>query len=274
MQITEKFLEGKNPDQQLCEDGIFQSDDFVAVIDGATAKSKTQYDGKSSGRAAMEKVRQALENVPADADVYTAIDIITGCMAEWYRNLGIYEHLQSNYIERPSASAVIYSHQKKEIWQIGDCLAIVDDKHFYNNKILDEIVINARVLYLEMQIQQGKTVPELIDNDIGREFILPLLQNQGCLQNNFNGSEYAWEVFDGFPLLKERVKIIDASKAKTLILASDGYPKLFNTLQESEEYLKYVLQNDPLCFTINKGTKALKKGNNSFDDRAYVKIEL
>ena len=153
-------------------------------------------------------------------------------------------------------------------------MAIVDDKHFYNNKILDEIVINARVLYLEMQIQQGKTVPELIDNDIGREFILPLLQNQGCLQNNFNGSEYAWEVFDGFPLLKERVKIIDASKAKTLILASDGYPKLFNTLQESEEYLKYVLQNDPLCFTINKGTKALKKGNNSFDDRAYVKIEL
>lgn len=274
MQIIEKFLEGKNPDQQLCEDGIFQSDDFVAVIDGATAKSKIEYDGKSSGRAAMEKVKQALKDVPADADVYTAIDIITGCMAEWYRNLGIYEHLQSNYIERPSASAVIYSHQKKEIWQIGDCLAIVDDKHFYNNKILDEIVINARVLYLEMQIQQGKTIAELINNDIGREFILPLLQNQGCLQNNFNGSEYAWEVFDGFPLLKERVKIIDASKAKTLILASDGYPKLFNTLQESEEYLKYVLQNDPLCFTINKGTKALKKGNNSFDDRAYVKIEL
>lgn len=274
MQIIEKFLEGKNPDQQLCEDGIFQSDDFVAVIDGATAKSKIEYDGKSSGRAAMEKVKQALKDVPADADVCTAIDIITGCMAEWYRNLGIYEHLQSNYIERPSASAVIYSHQKKEIWQIGDCLAIVDDKHFYNNKILDEIMINARVLYLEMQIQQGKTIAELINNDIGREFILPLLQNQGCLQNNFNGSEYAWEVFDGFPLLKERVKIIDASKAKTLILASDGYPKLFNTLQESEEYLKYVLQNDPLCFTINKGTKALKKGNNSFDDRAYIKIEL
>ena len=113
MQITEKFLEGKNPDQQLCEDGIFQSDDFVAVIDGATAKSKIEYDGKSSGRAAMEKIKQALKDVPADADVYTAIDIITGCMAEWYRNLGIYEHLQSNYIERPSASAVIYSHQKK-----------------------------------------------------------------------------------------------------------------------------------------------------------------
>lgn len=274
MKIIEEFIEGKNPNQELCEDGIFKSADFIAVIDGATAKSNVEYSGKSSGRAAMEKIKEAFNKIDGKADVYQAVDIITNHLEKWYQELGIYQHLKHNYVERPSACAVIYSCQRKEIWQIGDCMTMVDDECFYNNKILDEIIMNTRSLYIQMQIEQGKTIAELLENDSGREFVLPMLKSQGVLQNNFNGSEYAWEVFDGFPLLKERIKVIDVSNAQSIILASDGYPKLFKTLQESESYLQYVLQTDPLCYTINKGTKALKKGNNSFDDRTYLKLEL
>lgn len=274
MRIIEQFIEGKNQNQDLCEDGIFVSENMVAVIDGATAKSDIKYMGKSSGRFAMEMVSEALNTLDKSLDAFAAVDYITKHMENIYKQLEIYERLKENYVERPSACAIIYNHTRKEVWQIGDCMSLIDGVPFYNNKMLDEIVINARCLYLQIQIEQGKKIEDLIKNDEGREFIYPLIKNQGILQNNFNGSEYAWEIFDGFPILKNRIKVIDVSNAKTLILASDGYPKLFGTLTESENYVKYVNEKDPLCFTLNRGTKALKTGNNSFDDRAYIRIEL
>ena len=57
-------------------------------------------------------------------------------------------------------------------------------------------------------------------------------------------------------------------------MASDGYPVLKETLEETEEALKIVLETDPLCFRQYKSAKGLQKGNNSFDDRTYIKFEL
>ena len=80
---------------------------------------------------------------------------------------------------------------------------------------------------------------------------------------------------DGYSIDSKHIKVHKISESDfTIILASDGYPEVFNTLQESEDYLDYILKNDPLCYRIFKSTKGLKKGNLSFDDRAYVKIEL
>lgn len=38
MKIIESFIRGKNPDQSLCEDGIFIGAKIAAVIDGVTSK--------------------------------------------------------------------------------------------------------------------------------------------------------------------------------------------------------------------------------------------
>ena len=57
-----------------------------------------------------------------------------------------------------------------------------------------------------------------------------------------------------------------------VILASDGYPFLGDSLQESEEALKKQLEDDPLCINSFKATKGLMRGNKSFDDRCYVKF--
>ena len=57
-------------------------------------------------------------------------------------------------------------------------------------------------------------------------------------------------------------------------MATDGYPKLYDTLEKSEEYLAHILEYDPLCFQEYKSTKGLQKGNSSFDDRTYIKFTL
>ena len=38
VQIIEQFICSKYPDQKKCEDGLFISNDFIAVIDGVTSK--------------------------------------------------------------------------------------------------------------------------------------------------------------------------------------------------------------------------------------------
>lgn len=54
---------------------------------------------------------------------------------------------------------------------------------------------------------------------------------------------------------------------KRIILATDGYPLLKPSLEESEEHLANLLKRDPLLFREFKPTKGLIKGHASFDDR-------
>ena len=65
---------------------------------------------------------------------------------------------------------------------------------------------------------------------------------------------------------------VDVPEFSEMVLASDGYPKLFGTLEESEHYLQKVLAEDPLCISLNKQTKGLMVGNNSYDDRTFVRF--
>ena len=57
-----------------------------------------------------------------------------------------------------------------------------------------------------------------------------------------------------------------------IVLASDGYPHLAPTLAETEAWLDEQRRNDPLNIGEFKATKAFVEGNNSFDDRSYIRF--
>lgn len=57
-----------------------------------------------------------------------------------------------------------------------------------------------------------------------------------------------------------------------VVLASDGYPQLCPTLAESEAALRRQLDDDPFCIRTFKATKGRMVGNQSFDDRAYLRL--
>ncbi|MDR1694452.1 MAG: hypothetical protein LBR70_04595 [Lactobacillaceae bacterium] len=274
MQVVEEFLEGRNKDQSLCEDGIFVSNDFIAIIDGATAKSKVQYGGKSSGRVAMEKVKAAIGTIPANATAYEAVEVVTKYIADWYKSIRKYEHLKANSVERPTASTIIYSKNKKELWCVGDCHALVDNEYINNDKLIDKVMMEARSLYLQTEILKGKTVEELCEKDTGWDFIFPLLERQGMFQNREEYTEFNYGVFDGFSVPKSLIRVVKIPNAKFVVMASDGYPKLYNILEEAEKHLKKVLKEDPLCFTSNKSFKPYNSSFNSFDDRSFISIKV
>lgn len=261
MKIIEKSIIGKNADPTLCEDGLFISDDFIAVIDGATAKTHELFSGKTGGRVAMEIIISALGKLNKNAEKDDAFTFLNSQLSELY---------SINPKGKAAACIIIYSKAHNEIWSCGDCQCIINDTLHLNEKEIDVIASKARALFLEIALLSGKTERELLENDVGREFIKPIIENQDIFENG-NG-RFAYEVLNGKNLRLDLIKTYTVSGGDTVVLASDGYPILKNTLEDSEKELEMVINNNPLC---NKGycsTKGVAPGNKSFDDRAYIKF--
>ena len=57
-------------------------------------------------------------------------------------------------------------------------------------------------------------------------------------------------------------------------MATDGYPRLFDSLESTEKYLQMALEVDPMCIGILQGTKGISEGNVSYDDRTYLSFKV
>ncbi len=272
--INEIKVSSKNKSNKFCEDRIIFNEDFVCVIDGATTKSDFLFENKTSGLIVGEILEKAFNNLKSKSSITEIITKFTNSIREFYINNNFFEQMQSNPIDRLTASIVIYSKYYNQIWFIGDCQCMVDNKIYSNEKPIDKLLSETRSLYIQKELDDGKTIKELQNHDTGREYILPLLKSQYYFQNNNFENEYSYCVLDGFKINLNFTKTVKINKGKTIILASDGYPKLFNSLEKSEEYLKYILENDPLCYKLFKSTKGLYENLSSYDDRAYVKFEI
>ena len=272
--VEECFLKGKKS-PQTNEDGIIVTPYFAAVIDGATAKSTFTYEGKKTGRLAMELALEAIRDFPKDIDAAEAIGRITEKIHDFYVEHNLLDELKAEPGKRFTANGVIYSYARNEVWQVGDCQCIIGNLYSSNEKEIDAIMANARAVVNEVALLDGATMKDLESHDPGREFIYPFLQKQAVLQNcPVKGQRFAFPVFDGFPVQMEQVNIFQVGDAEEVVLSSDGYPHLYSTLHESECYLADILEKDPLCIRLYKSTKGIKKGNCSFDDRAYLRIKI
>ncbi len=271
--ITEQYLKSKSSDESKCEDRTFISENFVAVINGATSKSRLEFSSKSIGQMAGKIIMKALSLLPYDANAQNAIKSLTKSVFDFYKKHDLVERMKSNPVDRLSASVAIFSVFRKEVWMVGDCQVMNNGVVYTNEKKVDVLLSEIRSICIKASIYEGNTIGKLLKKDIGREAIMPLLTRQSYFQNqNFN-HPYSYAVIDGFPPDSSEIKIIKEI-GNELILASDGYPKLFSTLKDSEKYLQSIIENDPLCFHLHKSTKGLQKNQVSFDDRAFVKIEI
>lgn len=271
--VVEQALVSKTGQEETCEDTLYIGSHFVVVIDGATSKTERLWDGKTGGRIAAEIIQSAFDLIPSDATARLAVDILTAAIQALYKQYDVEDIVQSQPVDRAVASFVALSLERKEIWFVGDCQCMIDQELILNTKIIDTITANARSMFLEAEVAKGKTIEELREVDTGRDTILPLLEQQMTFQNNPQAGEYWFPVIDGFPVPDEGIRVLPLPEhAQTVVLASDGYPYLKDTLEASEQALQELLHDDPLLFRKYKSTKGIHNGNGSFDDRAYIKI--
>lgn len=274
MKALEKFVKSKKGNNETCEDEIFISNDFVAIVDGATSKGKLLLDNKTSGKIAAETLIGALSEISKNITAYQAIEYLTDSLSNLYKQHNLYDFFKENRHETPTASIVIFSVYRKELWMVGDCQAMIDGVKYTNEKLVDLLLAQTRSFYLQSEIIKGAEIGDLINKDTGREFIMPLLQRQYLFQNTNFDNQYHYAALDGFHIDERDIKIYQFSNPKKIILASDGYPELFDSLKACEDYLQDVIEKDPLSYKLNLSTKGLQAGASSFDDRSYISVEL
>lgn len=274
MRILVNFSEGKLGNPEKSEDLSFCNEDFAMVVDGATNVTGKLINGKAPGRLAAELIQETVKTLPAQTNLEDMLQAINKKMQQAYFENDLIEEIEKARWMAPSASLIVYSKYFHEIWQIGDCQLLMNGKLYKNEKEIDSISANARSMFLEAEIKKGKTIEELLIHDTGWEYIQPLIQQQYYLQND-SANQYGFAVVNGYPIDLAAVNVIKVPvETEEIILASDGYPSLKSTLEETEECLRQTLQEDPLCFRQYKSSKGLIKGNRSFDDRLYLKIQI
>jgi hypothetical protein len=276
MKLIERFIQSKSPEPESCEDGVVFTDRHAAVIDGATNKSGVTFGSISPGRIAMLLVSEAVGSFEPEITPEGALERINDRIRSWYERQGVLETVRTHPASRCTASLVIYSERRRELWFIGDCQALVDGTAYQFHKEADRVLSDLRALILHAELAKGTTERELMKLDLGRERILEFLNLQTQLQNSPYECEFTYHVVDGFSSDPARqitvVPVRDSTAA--IVLASDGYPRLFPTLAESESFLAELLEQDPLCFRRWRSTKGRSSGNLSFDDRAYLRVAL
>lgn len=269
IQIIEQSILSKYPEQDRCEDGLFISDDFIAVVDGVTGKGALKWPlDMTSGRYAREILLAALKTMSADTDAPSAVTYLNQAL-----NLAGQSHsdtLREHQEERLQAVVILYSSRRREIWAFGDCQCMIGTSLYTHSKKIDDLMAQVRSFYDQTELMLGRTIQELSAYDTGRDYILPLLRRQLLFANQ--ESPWGYDVLDGFPIHLEHVAIHPIPFGTQVILASDGYPRLRESLDESEKALKELIEKDPLCIRENIGTKGLVKGNISFDDRTYIRF--
>lgn len=288
MKIIESSIIGKKS-PEACEDGMVVTDDFIAVIDGSTSKTPKHLNSDmKNGRYAMMLISEYIrEELKADASVDEFCQGVTAYIYnKVYEKLGVEERLKKHPEERLTASAILYSRTKNEVWMVGDCQAIIAGKLYENGKPYEQEIARKRVELIE----QGLSPAE------ARKQIEPLL-----IKAMLSGQNQTYTVIDGFPVYREGVKVVSVSDSSSvqdsvpasdsvpcsdsasasdtipsssseIVLASDGYPFLKPTLAASEAALAEQIANDPQNIHSFIATKGIVEGNKSFDDRTYIRF--
>ncbi|NEC16422.1 hypothetical protein G3I34_29970 [Streptomyces sp. SID8014] len=269
MRIIECSVVAKTGNPEESQDGAIVTDDFAAVVDGATDKSGRTFDGVSGGRFAMTVVMEAIGRLNAEADCAQAVTALTAALAA-----ALPDRLPP--VERPGAVAVIYSAARRELWKIGDVgFWYAGLPHEQDQKPVDVVASAMRAAVIRAELISGTTVEELTKHDTGREAIMPLLRRQTLFANNPAAGDLAFAVLDGRTVPQELVTSTRVpSNVTELVLASDGYPEILRTLAESEKRVREMMAADPLCVDVLRGTKGLTLAGVGFDDRSYLRLEI
>jgi len=247
-------------EENTCGDKPVICDHFIAVIDGATPKGEKLWNGQKGDAYVAGIIAEAIEGLNQDIIATEAIEIINQKVKEQYDDFDSLDPA-----ERLQASIVIYSVARKEIWSFGDCKFLINDKEYQDVKKGDILLADLRAFVMECAEVSGKQID-------GREQILPFLKVYPLLANT--DLSFGYDVINGGVIHADHVKVYPVQTGDCVVLASDGYPKLFDTLDESETYLAKALQEDPQCTGILRGTKGIAKQGSSFDDRTYIRFTV
>lgn len=267
--VTELFVAAKSGDQDDCEDVVRDGPDLAVVADGATDTFGTRIGGLTAGRAVAELVADVVTDAPTGIPALELVDRIN---AEYGSRLGAtVRELPAGAL--PTAVFCAVDKPGRRVIRVGDTSWRTPARTHLGGKRIDRINAQARAALLHSLLAEGTPREELLEHDPGRQMILPVLRRQAAVRNRPRGSALTHAGIDGRPVPRHLVEEWSLADDEPVVLASDGYPRLFMELARCEAYLAADLARDPLRIGRHATTKAARPGHVSFDDRAFLRLD-
>jgi glycerophosphoryl diester phosphodiesterase len=261
---------GKTADN---EDLIVIGRDFnhIAVVDGSSLAAGEKLRGMTGGRFAAASIAHTIRNLQADIAAPEAFALITrnlrADLTEACREAG-----RDPAASLAAAATVIYSRDRNEIWSVADCPFMVGGKAYSTRLRVAEIRATARKYLIEEMLATGQATEQgLLENDPTPALVAKNLMPNSKIFANHPTSELGYGVINGQDIPARHIRVVSVGSAREIVLASDGYPRIFNTLTGTEAYLANVVARDPLCYKENPQPKAVKSGR-YYDDVSFVRF--
>lgn len=261
MRILESALVPRSPTEP-CADRLVLGEHVAGVADGATAKP-WDAPGAPTGTQLAETLSVMLSAIGPDADAATTVEAATALVAD-----------QLGHRTGSAVSFCLVHTPSRQIWRVGEARVLVDRQSWPPRPTGESVVAAARALVLRAELNDGTSRDRLAADDPGRAAVQGLLHALVRMRNVAD-ARCGTAAIDGKPVPEAFVEVrtLPASRCE-IVVTTDGYPAAAPTLAEAEQALAERLERDPLMIEDPPETKGLRPGANSFDDRAYLRLEL
>lgn len=262
--IIESRIVGARKD--TLADRLILNGGSVGVVDGATAKEWDSPRAPTGARIAdciAEVIGATADELPPAEVVRQATVAVAGL------------HTRAG-VSPGSASAATFAAvaiQRRQILRVGDAHVAVNGRRVEELATGELVVAKARALVLRQCLTAGMTLDELRRHDLGRDAIQPLLRALTGLRNIAVDGGYG--AIDGRPVPDHFIELIALPDDPCEVtLATDGYPRIGQDLDETEKLLRERLAEDPLMIADPPATKGWMADADSYDDRSFVRLAL
>jgi hypothetical protein len=247
-----------------CEDVLIRGEHYVAVIDGESFGSSRTWGGRSAGRFAADVLSLQVFSAPSGLNAKEFFYLLNEHLAEAIRSSGEPDYRAS----RPGASVVAYCLGRREVWRLGAGLFAIDGVINERRQPTKTLLGNLKKAIVEAAVLEGNKEKAEESFEEMLSLTRDLEKRLGSFANYDGPQEFSFPLLNGSLLPLGDIEIFRLPKgAKELVLASDGYARLFPTLEESERHLDSIASIDPLAVVFDSS-------NRLPDDRSYIRLSL
>lgn len=262
-EILEEFTLGK-ASTGYSEDRLVRSKHHFGVLDGSRGPKDI---GQAVITSILDSACQFIQDMPEDMPLTNLIEALTEITARAKTAAGTQDFKQTG-----GFVFCLYSSHHKEIWRVGDCKFRLNGQENAVMFAAEEVCASARALILKAKLNAGLSQQEIMTTADYTHLIDDLLVHEASFLNLANDPLGIGAII-GTAVPGPYVERFPAEEGH-LVITSDGYPALFDTLSETETTLTDLLDKDPLCILENKQCKGLAPGLKSFDDRTFISAKL
>lgn len=261
--LLEQFTQGKDT-AGYSEDRLVTGPHVFGVLDGSRGPLDISKDAITQ---ILDDAVAHVAAMPADQDFATLVAELDEITAVKKAALGVTDHRRTG-----GFVFCLYAAGSNEIWRVGDCKFRTAGRVVENGFEAEEICANARAMVLKSWLANGITPEDIMASKDYLGVISDLLYAESSFLNRPGDPMTVGAVIGGgvSDVFLERF----TPDPGHLVITSDGYPTVLDTLAATEAALAETLATDPLCIDQNRQCKGLGPGLLSFDDRSYISADI